>query len=177
MYKGASTATTEGATRQANPKKRRRRTTKRRRNPSPVTWIMIAGGTAVVAGGGIAYFVHRGRKKAREKELPIAPPTPSIPGRPSKAVKQDAPPYPFDVPSAKDVEATWAMAFVAENCDPSVGTLAKSINAISDAVFFEMYSISKIPADENRGKNWGDYINSWMRIRDLLKDRASEAGC
>lgn len=88
-----------------------------------------------------------------------------------------APPFPFTTGDAKTLETTWAIAYVAENCDPVAGALSKSLNALANDVFFEMYQISKPPVRGDRGNGWKPYIDSWLRIRDDIEEQASAAGC
>ena len=182
MYQGARTA---GAQRQTTNKdgspKRRRRRPQKKKNPGAVTWILIAGGVAVATGVGIGVYAYRKKKKGA---LPPGPPAPGpgpgpgpSPGRPGRG-KDNAPSFPYSTAEAKAVEVTWAIAFVAENCDPSTGTLARNVNAISDQVFNEMYKLGrKIPGKSTRGTGWQPYIDSWIRIRDAVEKHVAESGC
>lgn len=177
MYQGA----TSGASRQSKPK-RRRRNTRKKKNPSPVTWILIAGGVAVATGAGLGIYAYRKRKQSGV--LPPGP-TPGNGGGGGKTpsggggggAKQNAPSFPYTTSEARSVEQTWAIAFIAEECDASVGELPRSVDKISDDIFYEMYGIRKIPGSGSRGTGWQPYIDSWIRIRDFVRSAAAEAGC
>ena len=166
MYQGAKTSSTP-------PKKRRRRTKKK--NPTPLTWVVIAGGTAAVVGGGIATALYL-RKKKRAKLLPGngEPPTngkrPGTGKAPGKKV--NAPEPPFSTSEAKQVEVGWATAVVAEAmpADGSQIPLSK-IDSLTDKAYAEMYGPMKIPAKSKRGSGWKFYIDSWLRIRDMVRDQ------
>lgn len=185
MYQGAH-AKQQGAERRSNAngssrKPRRRRTNKKKKNPSPVTWVLIAGASAAAVGGGIAYALYRRKKKAAA--LPPGngevPPTNGKPTKPTTKPpkgKINAPEFPYSTSEAKAIEGSWAVAFVAENLNEDATGVTKSVNAITDDAFYEIYKIRKIPAKSERGTGWQPYIDSWLRIRDSVKFQVDQLG-
>lgn len=129
-----------------------------------------------MVGAGIAYAVHRKRKSAGElppKGTDVIPPATSK--KTGGGGAPTAPSFPYSLDEAKALETSWAIAYVAENCDPTVGKLAKSVDALTDDVFYEMYKIKKIP--DGYGSSWQPYVDSWLRARTLIRQQADAAGC
>lgn len=167
-----------------NPRRRRRRSKARkrnrassRRNPSATTWILLAGGVAALTGAGLGIYAWR-RKKA---ELPpIAPPSGGGGARPGGGGSrpggggsaQAAPPFPYSVSDARGLEPAMATAEVAEEIAAANGArITRSIDAITDDAFYQMYNIRKIPA--GGGASWQPYIDSWFRLRSLVTDQVN----
>lgn len=173
MYQGAH-ASAAGS---KNPKGKKKRGRKRKKkNPSAVTWILIAGASAAAVGGGIAYAVHRKRKKAAGLLPPVngGGAKPSGGGRPSGGgggAKTNAPEFPYTSSEAQGLEDAWSVTAVAEAMPASGGPITKSLDAITDAAFYEIYKIRSIPGKSSRGTGWQPYIDSWMRIRGKVKNQ------
>lgn len=185
MYQGAQT-NAGGARRASNAGRRSGRSSKRKRgrgrrrkNPTPTTWILIAGGVAVAAGGAIAYGLHRRNKKAALP--PSNGPTPSGGQRPSGGGTrpggggtQTAAPTPFPFGSTQEAiqneSAAVATVFNLAMAEAGVGRpITESLNSLADRAFFQLYGIRKIP-DKPRHAGWEPYVASWVRIRDLTEE-------
>jgi hypothetical protein len=146
----------------------------------------MATGVAVVGGASYAYYRHRKKKKALELpgggggQLPGGGggggSKPSTGGGGKSGSKQDAPAFPYSTSEAQAVEQAWAVSATAAAVDPNTGTLTKNADQITDDAFYEIYKIRKIPAKANRGSGWQPYIDSWLRIRDIVKQQMATYG-
>jgi len=176
MYSGTQTSGKSRASNASRSGKKRRRG-RRRKNPSPTTYILIAGASAAALGGGIAYALYRRKKK--QQQLPPVPsngggrPSGGGGGRPSGGGSRvNAPAFPYSDSEARQVEAAWVTTVFTEAMnDAGVGVpITRSLDALADDAFYEMYKIQKIPASSQRGTGWDPYIASWKRIRATMAE-------
>lgn len=183
MYQGAHAITdgakrrpnassSSGQNRSGNAKKTRGKAKKtrgkRKKNPGAVTWILIAGATAAVAGGGIAYTMYRKRK---QQQLPSS--GESRPGT-SATKKKNAPSFPYTEAQAKQYENTVAASAVHDAYDFSAKKFVLDETQITDRAFQRIYNVLKIPDKGSRGTGWQPYIDSWLRLRGLVRALMTE---